>query len=141
MHVFEPHGEYSLEIDDCIIKLFASGAANKETIDAYVREVRSLVDSFAGAPFAMYSVYDQNVILTPEAEAVLALSIAERAEKGLCACALNLNNSTSRLIVSAQMDRLYKNAGVPWRTVDNYEESKPWLEARIEEARKAKGKN
>ncbi len=138
MHVFEPHGDYSLEIDNFIIKLDASGAVNKETIEAYMLEVSSLVESFAGAPFAMYSVYNQNVILTPEAEVLLGRSIAERAGKGLCACALNLNNSTSPLINSAQMGRLYKNAGVPWRTVDSYEASKPWLEARIEEAQKAK---
>jgi hypothetical protein len=133
---FEPHGEYTLEIDGSIIKLDASGAVNKETIETYVREVGSLVETFAGAPFAMYSVYDPDVILTPEAEALLARSIEERAGKGLCASALNLVNSDHRLIISAQIGGLYKKAGVLWCTVDNYETAKPWLEARIAEARK-----
>ncbi|WP_028465969.1 hypothetical protein [Nisaea denitrificans] len=134
MPAFARHGEYTLEIDGNIIKLVASGAVNRETIEVYVREVGSLVEAFAGAPFAMYSVYDQHVILTPEAEALLARSITERVEKGLCASALNLVNSDHRLIISAQIGGLYNKAGVPWCTVDSYEAAKPWLEARIAEA-------
>ncbi|WP_193172071.1 hypothetical protein [Nisaea nitritireducens] len=141
MPLFAPHGEYSLELDGNIIKNSALGAANQETIEDYVKELALLIGQFSGAPFAIYSDYDPAVILTHDAVARLKESIAERCRHGMCAAALNLSRSSHRLITSAQIGGLYEEAGVPWREFDSYEAAKPWLEARIEEARKASGQN
>lgn len=135
MPVFEPHGEYRLERDGYIIKNDASGAINLETIEAYAREISALVEGFSGAPFAMYSLYDPDVILTSQAEMRLRQSVAERVGKGMCAAALNLSNSAHRLIIAAQIGGLYQEAGVPWQEFDSYEAAKPWLETRIAKAR------
>lgn len=141
MPLFEPHGEYRLELDGNIIKNFAVGAANQETIEIYTKELALLIREFSGAPFAVYSDYDPDVILTHEAVARLRENIAERRGWGMCAAALNLSSSAHRLITSAQIGGLYEEAGVPWREFDSYEAAKPWLEAKIAEAQKTSGQN
>lgn len=141
MPLFAPHGEYRLEVDGNIIKNFADGAVNQETIEMYAREMATLIRQFSGAPFAIYSDYGPTVILTHDAVVRLEESIAERCRHGMCAAALNLSRSSHRLITSAQIGGLYEKAGVPWHEFDSYEGAKPWLEARIEEAQKASGQN
>ncbi|UUX48249.1 ribonuclease E inhibitor RraB [Nisaea acidiphila] len=135
MPVFEQHGKYRLERDGFILKLDASGQVNDETILAYTQEVLDAVQEFGGEPFAIYSRYDGQVLLTHEAESRLRDNIAERVAAGMCAAALNLNNSDYRLIVAAQIGGLYEEMGVPWREFEKYEDAKSWLEAHIADAR------
>ncbi len=129
--LFAPHGEYRLETDDRIIKVTAAGATNREAILRFSAEIAELVAGFGGRPFALYSAYDADVILTLEAEERLRKSITERARLGMCAAVLNVSNSMHPMIVSGQIGGLYDEAGVPWRTFDDYESARDWLLERV----------
>lgn len=139
MSRFRPHGEYHLDRDGSIIRNFASGSVNRETIENYTREIAEMIRSFDGKPFAIYSEYDPQVLLTHDAAATLSRSIRERAKAGMCAAVLNLSKSDHRTIVGGQIGGLYDEAGVPWRLFDDYEAAKIWLEGEIAAAERRSG--
>jgi hypothetical protein len=138
---FRQHGEYHLDCDGYVLKLDASGLVNEETIAAYAREVLDRIRSFDGEPFAIYSSYDPQVLLTHDAEATLRNNIAARMAAGMCAAALNLSQSDHRLTVAAQIGGLYDEFGLPWREFESYEEAKPWLDDQISQARSRRAKS
>ncbi|WP_193185956.1 hypothetical protein [Nisaea sediminum] len=138
---FRQHGEYRLECDGYILKLDASGQVNQETIAAYARDVLDRIRSFEGEPFAIYSAYDPQVLLTHDAEATLRNNIGARIAAGMCAAALNLSQSDYRLTVAGQIGGLYDEFGLPWREFESYEEAKPWLEDQISQASSKRAKS
>lgn len=141
MRDFKPHGEYRIEEDGRIFKVFVEGTANRELMEVYARDMDARVDALHGQPFAQYLDYITDALLIDESILRLKESLAERCAKGMCAIAFNLTKVTAPSVTATQISAIYDEIGLPWLQVENYRTAQAWLRARIEDADRRRGGN
>lgn len=131
MFRFPSHGEFATAIDGPIVKVVASGTPNLETMQDFTARMAEIVGTFGGKPFAVYSEFNGDILLPPDAEQRLRESIAERVRRGMVAAALQLQQSNCRYLILSQFGNVCGDLGVPLREFPSYEEAKVWLLDRI----------
>lgn len=141
MRDFEPHGDYRIETDGRIFKVCVEGTANRELMEVYARDMDARVDELRGQPFAQYLDYVSDALLIDESIIRLKESLAERMAKGMCAIAFNLTKITAPSVTSAQISAIYDEVGLPWLQVEDYQDARSWLQARIADADRAAGRS
>ena len=139
MQDFEPHGDYRIEMDGRVFKVFVEGTANRELMEVYARDMDARVDALRGKAFAQYLDYVSDALLIDESIVRLKESLAERMAKGMCAIAFNLTKITAPSVTSTQISAIYDEIGLPWLQVENYRAARSWLQARVEEADRMAG--
>ncbi|MBO6559727.1 MAG: hypothetical protein JJ959_04285 [Nisaea sp.] len=99
------------------------------------------MDELRGQPFAQYLDYVSDALLIDESIIRLKESLAERMAKGMCAIAFNLTKITAPSVTSAQISAIYDEVGLPWLQVEDYQDARSWLQARIADADRAAGRS
>lgn len=138
MPEFGPHGEYRIETDGQILKVYVRDTANRELMEAYTRDVARHVAAFGGRPFAHYLEYVTDALLIEESIGPLKVSLRERMSQGLCAVAFNVSGTTAPSVLGVQTSRIYDDVGLPCAQFDGYERARPWLLERIAEVEAAR---
>tara|TARA_B100001063_G_C16732258_1_gene539993 strand:+ start:216 stop:641 length:426 start_codon:yes stop_codon:yes gene_type:complete len=80
---FPKYGNYALDISGNVLEVFATGAWNLKTAEAFTEEMHDLVDRFDDKPWAALLDGRRWVLSTPETQQVLTESIKSSIARGL----------------------------------------------------------
>ncbi|WP_354622803.1 hypothetical protein [Psychromonas sp. MME2] len=129
MDKYREHGTYNIDIDSNTLIIDAKGPFNLELITHYHADLCNSVEWLA----VNVGVWDQIIILheeslfTPDAAQKLTEVNLWKKTKGLDRSAIVLINPIGSLLISKQLEKLYREAGVKIQMFDNMVAAKRWL--------------
>jgi len=101
---FPKYGNYSLDISGNVLEVFATGAWNLHTAQAFVEEMHEVIDRFGTAPWAAIIDGRRWVLSTPDSQQCLSDAIKENITRGLHRCAYVLD---SGMVKRAQLEHTH----------------------------------
>lgn len=128
---FSEHGVFSIEIENKILLVDASGPFNDELIKKYQLALHKAVESFNGEPWQQIIVIRDEGLFTPEAEKILIETMSWRKSKGMYFSAVVIGEAVAQAITRQQITRCYEQVGIPHEYFDTVESAREHLNKRV----------
>ena len=123
----KPHGIYTIESSGRILFVDATGPFNDEVIRRYLKELMAEIEALAPDPWAMFVIFRNVSLFTPEAERELTAVNKLRKDLGMEFIALVFLDIVGAEILRSQIDRIYESAGVEHAYFDSSAKAREWL--------------
>ena len=131
--MFRIIGQYSIERDADIIRVWSSPEFNLEAARQYAIDMIAVIREMPPR-FAVMVSFDAPPVVAPEVEESMRHSARERAACGMVAAAFVTTSEDAIEVARAQWTRIYDGSGVAWRFFRETEAARDWLQAKVDAA-------
>ncbi|MBU2978706.1 hypothetical protein [Alteromonas sp. C1M14] len=101
---FPLQGHYALDVSGNLLEVFATGAWNKATAEAFAEDIHRVAQSLRGKPWAAIMDGRRWVLSTPDCQNVLTNAVADNISMGLVRSAYVLERG---MVKRAQLERTH----------------------------------
>ena len=122
------HGNYTIETENRVLAVDATGPFNEALINEYQLALISSVEALSPEPWVMLVTLHDESLFTPDAESRLTEVIKWRKAMGMNRVGLLFVNTVATHILQSQMSRMYDQAGVEHAFFDNLEDARHWVQ-------------
>lgn len=127
---FEPHGSFTLYVEDNILFVDATGPFNEEIALLYLSQYRDIMLKFQ--PKAQISILRGSCVFNREIEEHLRKLHEWNFERGLNIEAMVLDTDKSEhLLFKKQLERTRINTNAPYRLFDTQDEALDWVRSKL----------
>lgn len=130
MMKFEKHGVYTIEVNDGVLLVDATGPFNDELVRDYHRALETAIGQLEGQPWGQIIVLHDLSLLTPDAEKSLMVSLRSRKLRGLVVCAVVCDSPY--FSVKSQFGRIYQDVGMAHGFLPSIEAAKQWVDIALQ---------
>lgn len=128
---FEPHGNFTLHVDNNILFVDATGPFNEEIALVYLAQYRDIILKFE--PKAQISTLHGSCVFSREIEEHLRKLHEWNFEKGLSIEAIILDTDRSEhILFKKQLERTRINTNAPYTLFDTHEEALAWVQSKLD---------
>jgi hypothetical protein len=129
--MFRIIGQYSIDRDEDIIRVWSSPEFNLEAARQYALDMIAIIREMPPR-FAVMVCFDAPPVVAPEVEESMRLSARERAACGMVAAAFVTASADAIEVARAQWTRIYEGSGVACRFFDEPGTARDWLQAKVD---------
>jgi hypothetical protein len=129
--MFHIIGNYSIDRDDDIIRVWSAPEFNLEAAQQYALDMNEMIREMPPR-FGVLVSFDAPPVVGPDVEASMRESARERGRRGMVAAAFVVGRAEGKDLARAQWLRIYEGSGVAWELFTDTNEARDWLQARID---------
>jgi len=129
--MFRIIGQYSIDRDEDIIRVWSSPEFNLEAARQYAIDMIAIIREMPPR-FGVMVCFDAPPVVAPEVEEAMRNSARERAACGMVAAAFVTASADAIEVARAQWTRIYEGSGVAWRFFEDANAARDWLQAKVD---------
>lgn len=133
--MFRIIGQYSIDRDDDVIRVWSSPEFNLEAAHQYALDMAALIREMPPR-FGTLVSFDAPPVIAPEVEESMRRSARERAAMGMVAVAFVTASVDALELARAQWSRVYEGSGVAFRFFQDAHAARDWLQSCIDGAKR-----
>ena len=125
--LFTEHGIFEVKVEHNCLHVDATGPFNEELAKHYQSAIEVCIQELESGDWHQIIILRKLSLFTPQAETVLIDTLVDRKKRGLDKCAVVFIDIDGKSVVTQQLDKIYRTAGVEHQFFDSLSQAKAWL--------------
>ncbi|EPJ54085.1 MAG: hypothetical protein OFPI_07790 [Osedax symbiont Rs2] len=126
----QAHGLFKIEFNDNLLILDVTGPFNDEHVRDLGCRLQEVLTNVHG-PWMQVTFLHQDCLFTPQAEQEMAHVVKLRIQRGLCAIAFVFVNKVGRIVIEAQIIRIFQEFHITPGFFTDSDTAITWVKAQL----------